>query len=288
MANGFSGIADIVDADSNGQRLYTTWRKSPSQVNATGLWFDTSSSPGNPNPQYYASTPLQSVALRQSTDGGLFHGGNVSPKKKVVRSTTLMVSNTAGALPIMAYMLDYVLYYPFINMNTTATQTLTNSVTLPRHTTGAGLKIMAVMQAGGVGGQSFSVSYTNQDGTSGRTTETAIINTNAAVGNIISSSVASATAPGPFLTLQGKDTGVRSIQSITMTGPDVGLFALVLVKPLVTTQLLGIDAPVFVDYLRSQNIAPQIVDDAYLNWIFNAQGTAAITNMHGDLLIEWN
>ena len=44
--------------------------------------------------------------------------------------------------------LDYLLYYPFIDMDAAGEdQTMTNGVTLPRFTDGAGVRMMAVAQA---------------------------------------------------------------------------------------------------------------------------------------------
>ena len=272
----FTTVKEMVDAED--YAVNYTWRKSPSQVTTAGVWFDLSMSPGNPVPQYYAASPLVSVLFKQSTDGGLYHGSNNG--KKYLRSTLLM-SIVSTALPMPMMLLDYLMYYPFIDEGTTDEQALTNSATLSRYTTGKGVQIMAVSVAGRTGGQSFTVKYTNQDGVTDRVTNAVIQNTAAANGSIVSSQTNAALAAGPFLPLQNGDTGVRSIQSVTMLGTDVGLFSLVLVKPLASTQLRGIDAPVEKDYFLETGTAPEIQDDAYLNWICLPAGTMAATNLHG-------
>lgn len=272
----FRTVKEMVDAED--YAVNYTWRKSPSQATTAGVWFDLSMSPGNPVPQYYAASPLVSVPFKQSTDGGLYHGN--SNGKKYLRST-LVMSIVATALPLPMILCDYLLYYPFIDEGTTDEQLLTNSIPLPRYTDGEGVRIMAVSVAGRTGGQSFFVTYTNQEGISGRVTNPVIQNTAAANGSIVSSQNNNALAGGAFLPLQNGDTGVRSIQSVTMLGTDVGLFSLVLVKPLATTQLRGIDAPVEKDYFLESGTAPEIQDDAYLNWICLPAGTMAATNLHG-------
>ena len=124
---------------------------------------------------------------------------------------------------------------------------LTTGIALPRYPTGAGVQMMAVSVAGRTGGQSFNVTYTNQDGVAGRVTPNVIQNLVSVNGSIVTSDRANANARGPFIPLQAGDTGVRSVEEVTMLGADVGLFALVLVKPLADLQIRGVDAPVEVD-----------------------------------------
>ena len=163
-----------------------------------------------------------------------------------------------------------------------------NSVAIPRYTTGAGVRIMAVSVAGRTGGASFFVSYTNSDGVSGRTSGTVLQNSVSVNGSIVTSQQAANGAAGPFIPLQSGDTGVRSIESVTMTGTDVGLFTLVLVKPLAQTILRGIDAPSECDYLMTKGLnMPEIKDDAYLNFVCLPQGSLAATAIHGDIKVIW-
>lgn len=284
---GFANVKELADAELDGYTQYRTWRKSPTQITTIGVWFDLSMSPGNPVPQYYAASPLVSVAMRRSTDGGLDHGGDVSPKTKHLRKMTVLTT-TATGLPAPMMLLDYLLFYPFIDEGSTDVQALTNSVSLPRWTDGEGVQIMAVSVAGRTGGQSFSVSYTNSDGVSGRTSQTVTQNSVSVNGSIVTSDRAVAGARGPFIPLQEGDTGVRSIESVTMTGADVGLFTLVLVKPVAQLSLRGIDAPVEVDYLLDFGQAPVIADDAYLNLICCPAGSLAATAFHGDITVAWN
>lgn len=285
---GFANVKALAEAELDGKSTYATWRKSPSQVSSAGVWFDLSMSPGNPVPQYYAASPLAAQALAQSTDGGIFHGGNVAPATKHLKRFTALTL-TATALPMPLMLCDYLLFYPFIDEGTTDEQTLDNTVTLPRHTDGAGVRIMAVSVAGRTGGQTFRVTYTNQDGTSGRVSATVKQTTAAANGNVVTSDRAVVNCAGPFIPLAAGDTGVRSIESVQMiSGPDVGLFALVLVKPLAQAMIRGIDAPVEVNYLTDFAQLPVIADDAYLNLIACPQGTLAATAIHGDITTVWS
>jgi hypothetical protein len=249
-----------------------------------------SMSPGNPVPNYYAASPLVSTALAQSTDGGISHGGNVAQLgyKKFVK--TMMVLNaSANAVPNYVMMLDYLLYYPFVDMSVTDPQPLVNTVTLPRYTSGVGVQIMAVQVAAqsGAGNPQFFCTYTNSDGVSGRTTRTVACNTTVITGAIITSASATNSSVGPFLPLQSGDKGVKSIQSVTFLTADIGLIALVLVATIENITLRTIDAPAervpVVDFFDF----PQIQDDAYLNMICCPNASLAGTPFHGSLQTVW-
>lgn len=284
---GFSSVQALADAELAGQTWYSTWRKSPSQVSTIGVWFDLSMSPGNPVPQYYAATPLVGAPMSYSDEQGLMVGRNVAPATKHLKRVTVMTA-TATALPMPMMLLDYLFYYPFIDEGSTDEQLLDNTQSLTRYADGEGVQVMAVSVAGRTGGQTFQFSYTNSDGVAGRTSQTVIENAVSVNGSIVTSDRANANARGPFVPLQAGDTGVRSIESVTMNGADVGLFALVLVKPLAQLSLRGIDAPVEVNYLTDFGQLPTIVDDAYLNFIACPSGSLAATALHGDVTVVWN
>lgn len=286
---GFNSVKELGDAVLEGRQTYATWRKSPTQVTTQSVWFDLSMSPGNPVPQYYAAAPLASVAMRQSTDGGLLHGGAVAPRSKHLFQFMAMTPASATPLPMPMRILDYLLFYPFIDEGTTDEQFLINSVSLPRYTDGKGVQIMAVSVAGRTGFQTFQVNYTNSDGVAGRITPVVTQNNNSVNGSIVTSHPTLAGSAGPFLPLQTGDTGVRSIESVQMiSGVDVGLFTLVLVQPLAQASIRGIDAPVEVNYFTDFSQLPVIQDDAYLNIICCPQGTLLSSPIHGDITTVWS
>ena len=123
---GFRTISEVIDAEVNGKVRNYIWRKTPSQTTITGLWFDSSMSPGMPPPQYYIGTPLRATQLRQSTDGGLYHGQDVYPSEKFLRSISTLAS-AATALQMNAILCDYLMFYPFIDEGTTDLQSTTNA-----------------------------------------------------------------------------------------------------------------------------------------------------------------
>lgn len=280
-------VKDVVESELCGRVRTYSWRKTPSQTTTAGQWFDLSMSPGNPLPKYwFDAAPGVAKAVYQSTDGGLFHGADVSPSEKYLRTVTA-ISATATALPLNMYLCDYLLYYPSIDDGTTDPQILDNTITLPRYTTGLGVQILAINVAARTGGQQFSVSYTNSDGVAGRTSQTVTQNSTSSIGTVVTSQTNIQASGNPFIGLQSGDSGVRSIESVTMLGADVGLFSLILVKPLAQICLRGVDAPVEKDFLLCQEELPKIYDNAYLSILCLPQGALNATALFGDLKCIW-
>lgn len=284
---GFSNARALSDATDAGQYLFASFRKQATQTTGAGVWFDLSMSPGNPAPNYYIGSPNVFVPMKQSTDGGLRHGGNVSPKKKFLRKLMALTSVTT---PISCKLLDYLGFYGFVDESVLDEQFMDNTQGLTRYADGAGVQLMPVVVAGHSGGQPFTVKYTNQDGVSGRVTPTVTMGTQITNGTILHSQGSGAAYEnnGPFIPLQRGDTGVRSVESVTIGGAgDVGLFALVLVKPLATFSLFGADSATEVDYLTDMASLPEIKDDAYLNIIALPNATLAGAPIIGIIETVW-
>ena len=280
-------VKDVVDAELDGKVRQYGWRKSPSQATTAGLWFDLSMSPGNPVPKYwFDATPGVAKAVYQSSDGGVFHGADVFPAEKYLRLITTYTA-TSTSLPLTMILCDYCLYYPSIDEGTTDLQILDNTVILPRYTTGSGVQILPITVGTRTSSATFFVTYTNSEGVSGRVSQTVTLNT-AVVGTVAGSAVATQSSCNPFIGLQIGDSGVRSIDSVTMLSSTDGLFSLILVKPLAYTCIRGIDAPVEKDFLITQEQMPKIFDNAYLNYVVLPQGTLAATAIIGDLKVIWS
>jgi hypothetical protein len=289
---GFRNLGELTDAQDAGQYLYASFRKQATQTTGAGIWFDLSMSPGNPAPNYYIGSPNVFVPLKQSTDGGLRHGGNVNAlgKKKFLRKL-MALSPTAAATPLSCILMDYIGFYGFIDESVLDEQFMDNTVAPTRYADGKGVQLMPVVVAGQTGGQPFTVTYTNSDGVSGRVTQSHVMGTQFVNGTILHSIQANASYPnnGPFLSLQRGDSGVRSVESVTIGGiGDVGLFALVMVKPLATFSLFGIDAPTERDYWQDMASMPEIQDDAYLGMVALPNGSLSGAPIHGVLEITWN
>jgi hypothetical protein len=269
----------VVDAELEGRVRITSYRKLPNFT--AGLWSDCAIAPGLPLPKYWFDAPpgVAQVAS-QSDDGGFYHGPNVSPQKKYLRQMTIRTDGANNA-PSFYHICDYLLYYPSIDEGTTDEQFLDNTNTLTRYTDGKGVMILPVSVAARTGGQQFYVTYTNSDGVSGRVSQTVIQNTATNAGNIVTSARATNLSGNPFIGLAHGDTGVRSIESVTMLGADVGLFSLILVKPLAQIALQEVNSFREKDFLLHDMALPVIEDDAFLGMVGLSAGTASGPSLYG-------
>lgn len=228
---GFRSVSEYAAADEAGQTWVTSFRKTvASAATTTNAWIDYTYFAGSPTANFYASEPLVSAVV-DSARG--IYVPSVAPATQHLRNLMLMsaasaaTSTTNGRQQVC--LSDYLLYYPFIDTDAVGEQQdLTNSVAIPRYTSG---QVMAVAQSAASTVGQFTFTYTNQDGVGGRVSQNAFTFAVAGGGQIVAASGAGASY-NPFLYLQAGDSSVRSIESVTFTAGGGGLMALVIVKPL--------------------------------------------------------
>lgn len=301
---GFRNIKEWVESATDDGKCWTAcFRKvPPSAATIAGQWFDYSTATGIPVANFYATEPL--VAATIDIAKGIYVPRSVSPEKQFLLRATLMSGaaavTTTTSQNQLYLLMDYLLYYPFIDLDAAGDeQVLTNTVTLPRYTDGKGVMMMMVSQAMTAGGGNFSVSYTNHEGTPGRTSGTAYCAASQPSGALVSSVSADA-GISPFIPLQSGDLGVRSVQSVTVGVNNGGLAAIVLVRPLQfvyvreecrrptssPTQSYGDAAEV--ERIRMLSGTPQIKDGAVLAFIGrHAAGSVASQQLVGTLDTVW-
>ena len=274
---GFSQLKDLVDAEVTGGAFsIASFRKTTSQTTVSPVPFDLSMAAGNPTAQFYASEPL--VAALINAKHGLSVGGDPTATNHLAE--LLVLSTSTGFAPGSFMLCDYLLYYPFVDMDNTDTQMMDNTVTLPRYKSGSGVRIFAVAQSPSIGNGAFSVTYVNQDGV---TKSTGTIACSSGVTNIASSII----RPGFFLPLAVGDTGVQSITSVTFSSANGGLAAFVLVKPLTSIELEETISPAEINYYKDHPSLPRILQGAVLNFIAMSGATAAGAALIGTIKTIW-
>lgn len=281
--------AEIERAYSEGRALIRSFNKNLTVNTTTGIAQDLSGLSGNPVAQYYIGTPSVAGVMSYSlNDKGLDHGPLMPGYKKYLHEITLQ-SVTAALAPSTLRIFDYLMFYPFIGMDT-GLQALTTSVSLPRYEASEGVQMMLVEQNPYVGGATVQIGYTNQDGVAGRLTPIITLNTATSIGTITTSAPTTALAGGDLIPLQRGDYGVQQVDSIEFMTGDVGVVCIVLVKPIVSLPIYEITAPSNWDLWSHLGYLPRIKDDAYLNFIFKpaAAGTGAVTNtIFGNIHTIW-
>lgn len=294
---GFAAVSEYAAADEAGRVWLSSFRKAvASAATTTSAWIDYTYFAGSPAANFYASAPLTAALIE--ADRGIYTGGNVAPATKHIKNLMLMsaasgtTSTTNGRQEVA--LCDYLMYYPFVDTDAVGEeQTLDNTVTLPRY--GAGQVVAVAQSASSTVGQ-FTFNYTNQDGVAGRVSQNNYTFIVAGGGQVVGAS-GSGASYNPFLYLQAGDTGVRSIESVTMSAAGGGLMALVIVKPLlksVITEECRTNAAAFGSCTELASIihqagAPRVVDGAVLGLLAAGYaGSLASSILAGALEVAWN
>lgn len=287
---GFTGIADYVSAiDDLGQSTYSSFHRNLISIStAANVWTDLATADGQPVATTYTGTALTSTLC----PSGIYHGENVSPAVKVLHSLSITPGSTAGTIaPAPYYLCDYQIYYPGIDLtNVGGAQTLTTSTSLPRYTSGEGVRVMLIASAAATGANTAQITYTNSAGTSGRVVSITSTSVARTTGQILSGQdLPTAGSHGPFFPLASGDLGVRSVEEIVFGFGGAGATAgcLVLVKPLMMFGLTEVTSPAEFQYGNSTAVMPGIVDGACLNLIVRPTGNATNAQLVGGLQTAW-
>lgn len=281
---GFLSLSDYsTKVLTNGQSHSSTFRKTTTVATTAGIWFDGSNMSGHPVTNFYASTPLKAEYLLARE--GIQHGSNVSTNQKYLKRVTAMCS----VAPINLLFTDTLLYYPFIDGDSTDEQIFDNTNVLTRETSGLGLKAYVVAQGAYIGGADFFITYTNQNGVAGRTSKLCRSNLAATAGTIISSGASSgAMSNAWFIPLEDGDTGIRSVQSFRFLTANGGIFALVLCKDLGMLSIREANVPAEKDFLIDTGFnMPVIPDNAYLSFLVLPNASIASAPIYGNIQTVW-
>lgn len=272
MAIGFPTFTALVDAHITTCSTQITSFSMPLSAGSSGnRWLDLSimNTTGSPVANTYSGTALTSATL----SSGIYIGDTLSGGESRYLSDFLICSGGTSA-PTMCHVLcDYLLYYPGLSLDVATTQTLTNSVSLPRYTSGVGVMAFIVLTVGGSAAGSCVLNYTNSDGTSGRTSQTVTGSLTNGIGFLI----AQEATYGWMIPLQSGDIGIKSVESVTFSGSGAAGVkgALVLCRPLATISVTrqGPTGSNWVGGSYNYNFAatpatmPRIYDGAYLSFI---------------------
>jgi hypothetical protein len=273
---GFGNVRRLAAAlTDEGKTWISTFRKVPSAAaTVTGQWFDYGYASGNPIPNYYAAEPLRGAVL-ESEKGIYVPRMAAGVKQYLHRLTVMSAGSTSGSQPL--FLLDYLLFYPFIDMDAAGEdQAMIGSTALPRYADAKGVQMMVVAQSVTVGGGTFTITYIDADNVQ-RTTTAMFCGAAAPPGAIVSAVLATGGLT-PFVPLVAGTKGVKSVVSCNFSVANGGLCCIVLVRPLEITQTLescavaSVGSAVEKEAMRLRGGMVEIVDGAFLGLI--GQGTA--------------
>lgn len=225
--------------------------------------------------------PTTSVACNDTTPGALFSDATGTfTATRYLAEIGVEVGNLLGQSALLC---DRLVHSGGLS-GTVATAQTTNlpTATLPRFTDGIGVMIgLEIYTAIGSTATTATVSYTNQDGTPGRTTKAIVFGGagNNAVGSI------------RICPLQNGDTGVLSVQSVTLAASTVtaGNFGVVLFKPLTMLCNTGFGSTQIMPHKRVGPVGgagqiPVIPSNACLFLIGQGNASSSIAYMYAKII----
>jgi hypothetical protein len=279
---GFFNMANSIADD--GKYHYQYIYKPTVPANATsGYFIDLNQSSGTPKYNPFAGSELTSTPLIGSGNGGIYPGNFITGSTKHLLRWQML--NVANAAPNYVYLNDYLSFYPLIDCDNVDQQDMVNVDPLPRYADGDGVRIVLIVTAPMALTAPLTITYTNSDGVSGRTS-TANVIPGLAIGVCATAgggTAGGATTASPFWPLASGDKGVRSIQSVQFAAGAGGFICAALVKPLAQMTILELNVPTEKMYGFENQKPPEIKEGAYLNLLVQCS-TGNTSNLRGELI----
>jgi len=284
---GFRSVRELADSISESGRDWISHYHRASAPSNWGQYRFADFTMGGGTPKYnaYVGSQLEATPLVGSGNNGIYCGPTPPTgmtKHLINWQQRIGDANFAGGI---FYLLDYLMFYPLIDGDSTDDQIMDNTATIPRYSGG---QVMLVCTTPISASASVTVNYTSDKGVVQAKMFT--IEAQSVAGGLVNSPKVAAT-PGriPFMTLQDGDTGVSQINSVTLSTPCGGFFAAVIVEPLALLSMLtGPQQLTEKNMMRHQPALPRIMDGAYLGIIgSNGGASQAVVPMTGHLHFAW-
>lgn len=220
------------------------------------------------------ATPSTAAACNANTAGALLQEPKLTSLTNSYFLTQAELSVVSSSITVFSslMLIDRLSHQGGLS-GTTATAQTTNLPTaaLPRYTNGVGvMAALEIYSAIGSTATTATISYTNQDGVSGRISKPVVIGGS-------NENTASRFIPIP---LQDDDTGVLSVQSVTLAAStaSAGNFGITLFKPLMifpnfAPVVDAIQPRTFNTLVGGFGCCPEILDDACLGLLGIANST---------------
>jgi hypothetical protein len=287
--NGIRALASSMDEDGQNWSAFIHKTGGPSSLGFNGRWADMSMGAGIPKYNAYVGTQTTATVLTGAGNDGIYCGPAITAGQTKHVTGFCLYSAQGTVIPSYWTLADYLMFYPLIDGDSTDQQDMDNTASLTRYTDGNGVQCMAVCTTPMASNATCTVSYTNNAGTAGRSSSFSVISSTA-VGCIVSSSNTSAAngSVSPFIPLASGDTGIRSIESVTMATPSGGFFSLVLVKPLANMQLRETSTATETSQVMQRGgVLPEVKTGAFLNLFYNSGSGGFAAPLQGRVDFAW-
>jgi len=290
---GFTSQDDLLNQITvNGKTGRIDYQKTTAVAGVAGTWTDLGTATGSTPVDAYAGTSLTFVPTDDTYSGGaVYHGGDVSTATKHFLNASAYAFAAAGA-PWVLMCVDQIGYVPITGADVTGTTGRTITMTpisntaakVDRYANGVGLRAyFSTEVAPTAGGPNLTVfTYTNSDGTTGKTAPATVGFAATPVTGMVPHSGNAATRYGPFLPLAVGDVGIKDLEGFTLTGGTAytgsGQLVLHLVRPLWQIPIPASGVLTERDFVNQLPSMPQIKDGACLRFLLFQTGATTTTS----------
>lgn len=286
-------IRDVVAAYDAGRSHLQRFYKAAGQT-GDNQWQDWAYATGQPGTNARVGNALEFTPFIATRNNAIYLPGiDASYERRIAE---LVVCSTAGGASqtSCAFLLyDLVGVYPLIDGDSTDAQVMDNTQTLPRYTTGNGLVPVLVNHvAAQVTTGAGTYTYVSCDGVE-RTVSFGVANVGITKAAAVSDPTG-LTSIGNLAMPQGNGCGgVRSVTSLQFTTPPSGLWALYLIKPLLTINNNdGLAAGPKIATEKQPLILnaahmPRVYDGAHLGFFYLPIGGSRTVAIAGHIVFIW-
>lgn len=246
------------------------------------MWNDLSMNSGTPKYNAYVGQQLSATHLHGSGNDGIYTGATPpSGQEKRLFTWGARTNNTIA--PCMLLLCDYLMFYPLIDLDSFDTQTMDNTLSLPRYSDAIGTRLMVVNHVTSSNYSDVTIVYENQNGVEQTISERILSST---PGQIMNTSlpIGGATAGNrtPFINMKSGDTGIKRVKSFKADVAGGGFCTLVIVKPLAHMNIYEQNTHSELTFVNDKMTLPKIEDDAYLNIVFHSSN-GVVSSLQSDL-----
>lgn len=271
-------LSEFIERDvERGYYDIISYRKVHNQATFSSRWFDLSVAPGNPVPEFYASTPLTATAINHKTS---FRIRNADEE---IRYITKVILTTSSSQILQVKLINRIAFWPFVDGDDPSVQFFNNDFKAELENY-PNTQIYLVAQSGITGNVSAKISYINKELSSYSTNQQ--VNDSSSYGQLCFGSVTGGvTSNGPFLNLAGADKfGPAYLDTVQFdNGLPGGILCFVLCQVLADFELQTNNSPVEVDFIKDQAKLIKLPKGAQPSFLVHATGSLSSAVITGTI-----
>lgn len=263
---GFGNVASMADYWETGKVWRQNWHKLASPITSgSGFLMDLSMAAGTPKYNAYVGNQQEFTPMVGASNFGINAGAGGDKWIGRYNINGAGVANTS--LPANVMLLDYVGFYPLVDMDNTDYQDLDNATYTSRYASGLRCMVVTTTPQIAVSPIRVLLDYIDSKGVAATASFFVAATPSTGCINCFSSAVAGVGSFSPFVPLGVGTIDMQRLVGVTMLGSAGGFCAFVLVRPVLECVVYDSITPSELEFPRNGPM-PYVPTGAYLNHIF--------------------